>query len=79
MASLRVGCRFNSYNQLQSATSKYQDENHVQFNRAVCAKIKENDPLLQRNDSLQFSRIRYECKFAGEYKSRSKGIRPNQR
>ena len=78
-----VGAKYSSLEELNEAIERYKLANfcqlYVRDSRTVASSLKRT-PSRKLNESLCYSNITYSCIAGGKrFKSRSNGIRPNQR
>ncbi|XP_049274642.1 uncharacterized protein LOC119402518 [Rhipicephalus sanguineus] len=78
-----IGASFSSYEDLQAAIQRYEEENYVQFwvksSRTIAA-AKKKGLTRDVDPALKFAEIEYSCTNGGrKFTSRSTGERPNQK
>lgn len=81
---IHVGDTFNSYEELNSKIRQYEESKYVSLymrdNKLLATAIRKGIIKKQVNDNLKYLYVTFSCYHGGRnFKSHSKGLRPNQR
>ncbi|XP_038067437.1 uncharacterized protein LOC119737289 [Patiria miniata] len=78
----QVGMKFNSYQEVKGFIREHAEANYVKFKKLDCRTVecsRKRMPKRYLSDELQYATVTFTCIHHGQYKSKSKGMRPRQK
>lgn len=80
--SMEVGQTFASWEEFSTFFKAWKSENNVSYCVDISRTVQQANKLLKKKPyhaKFKYSYIRFVCKHYGQHKSKSSGVRPNQR